>query len=476
MGTQPDRSTTRAPGVILIVDDDRAFRVATRTFLQDEGYAVELSTDGAAALGTLSTRHVDLVLTDMVMENMTGLVLLAQIRERFPSLPVIMVTGYGTIQTAVAAMRQGAVDYLTKPFSKDELLIKIRRALSVARKEKEIAALREALASTYSFGSIVTRSEAMRAVIAQIRQVADTDVTVLIQGESGTGKELVARALHFNGTRRAQPFIATNCSALSESLLESELFGYEKGAFTGATGQRVGRFEEADTGTLFLDEIGDISPNVQKKLLRVLQEKMIERVGSNTPIAIDTRVVASTNRNLEVMVREGDFREDLFYRLNVFPISLPPLRERLEDIPLLVDHFLSKHADLSGGRVRDVAPPVLADMMNYSWRGNIRELENLVKRAIITSPGETITSIDLPLAGHKGSDAKVDAPVPQDINTPYREYLSAVTRDAEEKYLVRMLKSHKGNINLIARLMDVDRKTVYRKLAEYSLDPAKFRD
>ncbi len=476
MKAESDMQAARTRPIILIVDDDRAFRVATRTFLNDEGYEIELAKDGSTALELLSTRQVDLVLTDMLMENMTGLTLLTHIQDRFPDLPVIMVTGYGSIQTAVEAMRQGAADYLTKPFNNDELRIKIRRALALVKQEREIVALREELASRYSFGSIVSRSERMRGVIAQIRQVADTDVTVLIQGESGTGKELVARALHFNSARRADPFVATNCSALSESLLESELFGYEKGAFTGATRQRVGRFEEAHSGTLFLDEIGDISPTVQKKLLRVLQEKVFERVGSNSPITVNTRVVASTNRNLEAMVQEGDFREDLFYRLNVFPITLPPLRERLEDIPLLVEHFLAKHAELSGGRVRHVAPTVLSDMMNYTWRGNIRELENLVKRAIITCTGETITSIDLPLVALQNQKAKAESPGSDSMLTPYKEYLSAVTRDAEEKYLIRMLKSHKGNINLIARLMDVDRKTIYRKLTEYSLDPARFRD
>jgi DNA-binding NtrC family response regulator len=463
-------------GTILIVDDDRAFRVATRTLLKDNGYTVELAGDGQEALTLLSTQEFDLVLTDLVMENMTGLTLLQQIRGRSPDLPVIMVTGFGSIQTAVEAMRQGAVDYITKPFNNDELLIKLRRSLAVVQKDRELSALREVLTSTYSYGNIISRSNRMREVIAHIRQVADTNVTVLIQGESGTGKELVARALHFNSTRRSGPFVATSCSALSESLLESELFGYEKGAFTGATGRRIGRFEEAHTGTLFLDEIGDISPIVQKKLLRVLQEKVIERVGGNTPIQVDTRVVAATNRLLEAMVGEGDFREDLYYRLNVFPITLPPLRERLEDIPLLVEHFLEKHESLSKGRVCHIAPAALSDMMNYSWRGNIRELENLVKRSIIKCTGDTITSIDLPASTSQDLRSSTEHIEPPSTDIPYKDYLSAIVRDAEEKYLIRMLKAHKGNINLIARMMEIDRKTVYRKLSQYSLDPSKFRE
>jgi DNA-binding NtrC family response regulator len=373
-------------------------------------------------------------------------------------------------------MRLGAADYVTKPHNNDELLIKIRKALVAREKDQELRQLRLELQSTYSYANIITRSDRMREVLTQVRQVADTDVTILVQGESGTGKELVARALHFNSMRRSAPFVATNCSALSETLLESELFGYEKGAFTGATAQRRGRFEEAHTGTLFLDEIGDITPGVQKKLLRVLQEKTFERVGGSAPIHVDTRVVVATNRNLEVMVREGDFREDLFYRLNVFPITLPPLRERLEDIPLLVEAFLEKHGALSGGRVRFVAPDVVTSMMQHAWKGNIRELENLMKRAIIKCPGDTVRSVDLPVV--PGGEGEPAAAVngPADWTVPYKEYLGAVLRNAEERYLVRMLRLHKGNINQIARLMEVDRKTVYRKLAELGIAPDKFRD
>ena len=460
---------------ILVVDDDRAFRVAARTMLEDDGYTVILAAGGEEALLRLGEQPVDLVLTDLMMEQMSGLTLLGQLRAHAPELPVIMVTGFGSIQTAIEAMRLGASDYVTKPHNNDELLIKIRRTLDIRGKDRELQSLREALGATYQFGNIVTRSDRMRDVLTQIRQVTDTDVTILIQGESGTGKELVARALHYNSKRRARPFVATNCSALNENLLESELFGYEKGAFTGAAGQRAGRFEEAHTGTLFLDEIGDISSSVQKKLLRVLQEKAIERVGGNASIAVDTRVVAATNRNLELLMRQGEFREDLFYRLNVFPITLPPLRERLEDIPLLVDHFLQKHADLADGRVKGVARTVLTSMMSSTWRGNIRELENLLKRAMITCQGDTITAMTLP-SETGGQAVKAAQNEPVWYHAPYKEYLGAVLRDAEEKYLIRMLQSHKGNIIQIARLMEIDRKTVYRKMAEYGIEPERFRD
>ena len=467
---------TLAATTILVVDDDRAFRVATRTLLEDEGYSVMLATNGEEALAVLGVTPVDLVITDMMMEKMTGLVLLSRLREKLPEVPVIMVTGFGSIQTAVEAMRLGAADYVTKPHNNDELLIKIRKTLQGRERDRELHQLRQELQSTYSYANIITRSPRMRDVLMQIRQVVDTDVTILVQGESGTGKELVARALHFNSMRKDAPFIATNCSALNEMLLESELFGYEKGAFTGATAQRRGRFEEAHTGTLFLDEIGDITPGVQKKLLRVLQEKTFERVGGSTPITVDTRVVVATNRTLEVMVHEGDFREDLFYRLNVFPITLPPLRERLEDVPLLVEAFLQKHGGLAGGRVRSILPEAVSAMMRHPWKGNIRELENLVKRAIIKCPGDTILAVDLPEV-QEGDGEQAGTPgVPGDWTAPYKEYLGAVLRNAEERYLVRMLRLHRGNINQIARLMEVDRKTVYRKMADLGIVPDKYRD
>jgi DNA-binding NtrC family response regulator len=463
---------------ILVTDDDNAFRVATCTLLEDAGYAVSLANGGAEALARLADDDVDLLVSDMVMGAMSGIELLRQTKARWPDLPVIVVTGFGSIETAVDAMKLGAADYLTKPANNDELLIKISRALDARRRERELRALREELRTTYSYANMVSRSPAMREVFRQIRLVADTDVTVLLQGESGTGKELAARALHFNSTRKDSPFVALNCSALPENLLESELFGYEKGAFTGATRQRAGRFEEANGGTLFLDEIGDITPALQTRLLRVLQEKTFERVGGNTPIRADARVVAATNRNLETMMREGDFREDLFYRLSVFPITLPPLRDRMEDVPLLAEHFLRRHAELAGGRVTGIAPAVLTTMMQYSWRGNIRELENLIKRAIIKCPADTIVALELPFASPgNAAGATATAPLPEhDLSAPFKEYLSAVLRNAEEQYLVRMLRSHKGNVNQVARLMEIDRKTVYRKMSEYGIDPARFRE
>ena len=460
---------------ILITDDDRAFRVATRTLLSDAGFAVSLATDGTEAMAALQQGGIDLLLTDLRMGEMNGIELLRRVRIEWPGLPVIMVTGFASVDTAVEAMKLGAVDYLTKPSNNDELLLKVTRALETGRRDRELRALREEVGRIYSFANIVSRSASMREILRLIRQVADTDATVLITGESGTGKELVARALHFNSVRREDPFVAVNCSAIPDNLLESELFGYERGAFTGALKRKPGRFEEAGDGTLFLDEIGDLAPAVQTKLLRVLQERTFSRVGGNEQIAATCRIVAATNRDLALMMHQGEFREDLFYRLNVFPIALPPLRDRLEDIPLLARHLLERHAPLANGRVRDIAPEVLSAMVNYHWRGNVRELENLITRAIITCEGDVIRRIDLPVAQELPRTALPEVPGSA-APVRYKEYLSAVVREAEEKYLVGMLRLHKGNVNQVAREMDIDRKTVYRKLTGYSIDPGQFRE
>ena len=468
-------STDARPGEhILVTDDDSAFRLATRTVLEDAGYRVTPAEGVGKALEVLAAQRCDLLLSDLVMGSGSGIDLLRSVKQQWPDLPVIMVTGFGSIQTAVEAMRLGATDYLTKPSNNEELLIKIRRALDQQRQEQELKSLRDAVRTKYSLGGMVSRSSRMRDVITQITQVADADVTVLILGESGTGKELVARALHFNGARKSNPFVAVNCTALPENLLESELFGHERGAFTGADRQRTGKFEEAHTGTLFLDEIGELPPALQAKLLRVLQEKTFQRVGGSKTITVDTRVVAATNQNLNIMVAAGDFREDLFYRLNVFPITLPPLRERVEDIPLLAEHFLRLHGQLAGGRVSSISPDAIAEMVAHPWRGNVRELENLIKRALLKTQGDTITQLELPGSGDR-VPVPDDQPAAPGIDVPYRDYLGAIVRAAEQRYLLRLMREQKGNINQIARLMEVDRKTVYRKLAEHSIDPGAYR-
>jgi len=460
---------------ILVVDDDEHFRKSLVALLKDEGYSVAAASSGPAALKTISETHVDLIVSDLVMQPMSGTQLLTEVKRTFPELQMILMTGHGSIQNAVEAMREGACDYLTKPFKNDELVIRVRRALQEKRKSEELERLRAVVETTYSFGNIVSQNDKMRQAFKLIRQVAETDVTVLILGETGTGKELVAKAIHFNSPRRENPLITINCSAIPENLLESELFGHEKGSFTGASRQRIGKFEEASGGTVFLDEIADIPLQVQTKLLRFLQEKQIDRIGNNTSIVVDTRVVAATNRNLSEMVRDGTFREDLYYRLNVFPITLPPLRDRLDDIPLLAEYFLKKHQLPNRQRVDGLSPSVIHDMMNYEWRGNVRELENLIKRAMIKTEGSTIIEIDLPFRP-EGHTSEAPLELPSTTKVPYKKYLDNVVRDAEEKFLLRALKESKGNLNQAARMMDIDRKTIYRKIDEYKIDVTKFRE
>jgi len=460
---------------ILVVDDDKAFRVSALALLQDEGFEVTTAVNGAEALQKIADTHFDLILSDLVMEGMNGMQFLQHVKQKLPDGFVIMITGFGSIQTAVEAMREGAYDYLTKPCNNDELLIRVRRALAEKKKSAELERLREMIETTHNFSNIVSRNERMQQAFKLVRQVAETDVTVLVLGETGTGKELIARAIHFNSARRDKPFITINCSAIPETLLESELFGHEKGAFTGANKQRIGKFEEAGGGTIFLDEIADLPLHVQTKLLRFLQERQVERVGGSTPIIVDARVVAATNRNLPDMVTAGTFREDLYYRLNVFPITLPPLRERIDDIPLLAEHFLEKHRSLARQPIAGFSPSVIHQMMNYEWRGNVREMENLIRRAIIKADGNTITALEL-LQDIQTPQSHEVTESPSRTTVPYKTYLEQVVRDAEVKYLFRALKECSGNLNQVAKMMDVDRKTVYRKIEEYKIDVSKFKE
>jgi DNA-binding NtrC family response regulator len=460
---------------ILIVDDDLAFRVGTVALLADAHMTTSAAENGEQAKSLLAERQFDLVLSDLVMPGMNGIDLLQYIKALRPELPVIMVTGFASIDTAVQAMRLGARDYVTKPCANDELLLKIRRALDESTLRRELSMLRDEVRRVHAFGNIVGGHALMRDVYELVKLVAGTDVPALILGETGTGKELVAKAIHYNSSRREKPFVVVNCSAMAETLLESELFGHEKGAFTGAHQQRLGKFEEAEGGTVFLDELGDVPPQTQTKLLRVLQEQEIQRVGGNETIKVNNRIVAATHRDLQAMLSAGTFREDLYYRLNVFPITLPPLRERIEDIPALAEHFVKKHLELSQGRVLGISPSVFPAMVSYPWKGNIRELENLIKRAIIKTPGDTITAVDIPGAMEPAVSVQRLPEGPAGSGVPFKEYLSSITRHAEETYLRRMLETHNGNVNQIAKLMEIDRKTVYRKMAEFQIEPADFR-
>jgi DNA-binding NtrC family response regulator len=454
---------------ILVVDDDNAFRIGTVAMLEDNGFEVRTAANGEEAVRKIADHQFDLVLTDLVMPAFNGIDLLKHIKERYPLTPVMMITGFGSITTAVEAMRLGAQDYITKPSDNDELLLKIQRVLKERERDVELGRLRTEVHGMYSFGSIIGQSSKMREVYRLVQQVAGSDVSVLIQGETGTGKELVAKAIHYNSGRGSKPFVVINCSALSETLLESELFGHEKGAFTGAHRQRIGKFEEANEGTVFLDEVGELPPPIQTKLLRVLQEREIQRVGGNTQIRVDIRLIAATNRNLAAMVEQGGFREDLFYRLNVFPIHLPPLRERLDDLPSIVDHLIKKHSPELNSRVKGLSPSLLPAMMTYEWKGNIRELENLIKRAIIKTEGETIVAIDIPSGNVEGSTGGSD----EDVS--FKDYMAMATQRAESTYIKKMLELYAGNVTLIAQVMGVDRKTIYRIIDKAGLDVSEYR-
>ncbi len=381
---------------ILLIDDEKNYLLVLEALLLDAGYKVTALSDPESALAFLDESEVDVVITDMKMPKITGKEVLAQVKRDYPHIPILIMTAFGSIESAVDVMKMGAFDYITKPFSNDELLLSVQNAAELAKVHRSYRLLHESLEERYSVHRIIGRSKGIRNVLDLVDRAAPTKSNVLISGESGTGKELVARAIHFASPRKDGPFISVNCMALNPSLLESELFGHEKGSFTGAVAMRRGRFELADGGTLFLDEIGELSHDMQVKLLRVLQERKFERVGGSAEIEVDIRVVTATNKELPVEVEKGNFREDLYYRLNVVHIQLPPLRERREDIPLLTAHFAEKYAEENNGRRKNISPEALDYLSGYEWPGNIRQLENVVERCMVMAAGETIEAADLP--------------------------------------------------------------------------------
>ncbi|MDR0882248.1 MAG: sigma 54-interacting transcriptional regulator [Candidatus Adiutrix sp.] len=381
---------------ILIVDDEKNYHLPLTSLFRHEGYETISAYSGNEAWAIIMGQEVDLVLTDMTMPDGDGLELLARVKTHKPEIPVIMLTAFGTLELAVGAMKQGAADYLTKPCDNNEMLLRVAKALEVGRKDREIKGLRSQLSQRHRLGNLVGKSKPMLELYQLLEKVAPTKTNVLITGESGTGKELVAQALHYNSPRADGPFVPVNCSALSPTLLESELFGHEKGAFTDARSRRAGRFEMANGGSIFLDEIGEMDPGLQVKLLRVLQERRFERVGGGRSIDVDVRLIAATNRDLKKEVAAGHFREDLFYRLNVVHLVLPPLRDRLDDLPLLTEHFLAMYGEKSGPGAKTVSQEALKVMYAYSWPGNIRELGNVIERGVVLSSGPAIEPRDLP--------------------------------------------------------------------------------
>ncbi len=442
---------------ILIVEDEVNLQRVLELQLKGAGFAVEKAGAAEPALAVVERGDADLVLTDLKLPGMDGLELLRRIRDFDSSLPVIIMTAYGTVETAVQAMKAGASDYLLKPFPLDELTITIDKALELRELRDENRRLKDELGRKYHFENIVGRSPKMQEVFAAVERVAPTRATVLLTGESGIGKDVIARAIHHHSPRRDKAFVKISCSAIPESLMESELFGYEKGAFTGAAGSRAGKFEQAEGGTVFLDEIGDVPPAVQVKLLRVLQEREVERLGGNKTIKIDVRVVAATNQDLHAAIEEGAFREDLYYRLNVVPITIPPLRERKQDIPFLVEHFLAKYREDMGGRVTSVAPPALEKMMGYRWPGNVRELENVMQRAMVLAPGPAMEAKDIQL------DADRRAAPPAGEGPPFVP--EGMTLEQYEQELIKeALRRTGGNKWQAARLLGLTRSALRYRL------------
>ncbi|MFC1895212.1 sigma-54-dependent transcriptional regulator [Thermodesulfobacteriota bacterium] len=452
---------------ILIVDDEKNYPLVLSAILEDEGYETLTANSGQEALEILDQSDVDLVITDMKMPLMDGMELMVRIKARDKDLPVIMMTAYGTVDKGLEAMGSGAYSYIWKPFQNEQLILSVKQALAMHRVVRENRRLRDELGSQYRFDNIIGKSRAMRDVFATIRKVAPSGATVLIEGESGTGKELVARAVHFNSPRRDRPFVAVNCGALTETLLESELFGHEKGAFTGAVTTKKGRFELADGGTLFLDEIGDLSLPLQVKLLRVLQERVFERVGGVKPISVDIRLIAATNSDLKDEMKKGRFREDLFYRLNVVQIVLPPLRNKYEDIVPLVDHFVKKYASERGDKrpVEGVDQQVLRVFYDYQWPGNVRELENVIERAVILCAGDRIGVSDLPkgFSGDEEGSFDVDA-IPVTSKLP--ETLAVI----ERKMIERALQMS-GNVQTrAAELLGIRKSLLHYKIKNYGIE------
>ena len=452
---------------LLIAEDEPLLRVSLSDALRKEGWGVEVASDGEQALASFRAHLPEVVLADLVMPRMSGVDLLRRVKAIKPDTVVVIMTAHGSVDRAVEAMREGAADFVAKPFSMAQLLVRLDNVCSMRVLREQNERLQEQLEERYSFSKMIGRSKAIREVFDLIRQVADSDATVLVEGESGTGKEMVASALHYNSRRRAQPYVRVSCASLPESLIESELFGYEKGAFTGALQRRVGRFEAAHGGTLLLDEIGDLPPNFQVKLLRVLQERQIERLGSNRPVTIDVRIVAASLRPLREEIAKGTFREDLFFRLNTVTIYIPPLRERREDIDLLANAFLREFSQAKGKSLEGFTDAALEVLMNHAWPGNVRELRNAVERAVLLSRGSRVTPDDLP------AGLGADRPAPQQASeTGPRDPATlqqAVARAEIEAIRIALAATH-GRRADAADLLGVTRKTLWEKMRNYAIE------
>ncbi len=448
---------------LLIVEDEPLLRITMADALRKEGWTVDVAEDGVKGVALVEQHKHDVVLTDLVMPRMGGMDLLKRIKAIQPESTVVIITAHGTVDRAVEAMREGAADFIAKPFSMAQLVVRLSNVCSVRMLREQNVRLQEQLEVKHSFSNIIGKSKPMREVFDLIRLVADSDASVLVTGESGTGKEMVASAIHFNSGRRTKPYIRVSCASLPESLIESELFGYERGAFTGASERRIGRFEAASGGTLFLDEIGELPLGFQVKLLRVLQERQIERLGSNRPIDVDVRIVSASLRPLEEEIRAGRFREDLYFRVNTVAIRLPPLRERAEDIPLLAQSFLQEFAEGRGRRIDGFTDEAMARLEAHQWPGNVRELRNVVERAVLFSSGDMISASDLP-SGLRGPSRGVSAETRHHV-VPLH---SAVQR-AEIEAIEAALAATDGRRAEAAELLGISRKTLWEKIKTLGL-------
>jgi len=450
---------------ILIVDDEKNYLVVLEALLGPEGYEIITTDNAREALRSVRESDLDLVITDMKMPGMSGMELLEECNKIRPELPVIMMTAYGTIEMAVEAMKKQAYDYITKPFNNEELKLIIKKGLENCRLTRENRRLNEALSDRYKYGNIIGKSKPMLKIFDLIGKVAQSRASVFITGPSGTGKELIAKAIHYNSPRKDRPFISINCGALTETLLESELFGHEKGAFTGAVAMKKGRFEVADAGTLFLDEVGDMPAPLQVKLLRVLQEMEFERVGGTRTIKVDVRVLSASNRNIKEDVANNLFREDLFYRLNVMDIEVPPLRERVDDIPLLVKHFIEKYREDKGKNILELSPEAWKALYTYTWPGNVRELENVIERAVVLNPEGAITPEDLPdfLLEEKEEEIDLNKIVPVNLTLP------EAFEQLEEKLIIRALRYSDQVQSRAAEMLGISRHVMHYKMKKYGM-------
>ena len=454
-------------GRILVVDDERAMQLALRGLLSKEGYTVDTAGSGEEAVGKIEGGDFHLVITDLSMTGMDGLQLLQRARAFDPDLAVVMITAYGSEKIAVDAMKAGAADYIPKPFDNDEMRVLVRKVMENSLLRRDHRRLLAQVQGSYAFDQIIGRSPAMLRVFEAVQKVADTDITVLIRGDSGTGKELVANALHYHSPRRTKPMVKVNCAAFSRELVESELFGHEKGAFTGAVAQREGKFEAADGGTLFLDEVGDMPLETQAKLLRAIQEKEFERVGGNTPIKVDVRLIAATNHDLEAQVRAGKFREDLYYRLKVVELVIPPLAERREDVPDLIKRFLTDAAERFNRPVKPLSDDALRACMTHPWKGNVRELKSVVEQALLLAAGAEISTADL--FGGATPARPTNAAAAADLPATFKDAKQRIVEDFERDFLTRALARHGGNISKAAEEIGMYRQNLQQKMRELGI-------